>query len=105
MPLVSRRGPIATLRQTNLGPYFRSLSSTSGRTDIFFAGCHSAEIPLVRHYDATRVNETHASDAAYSAAAEGFEPKDLVDLTIAIAAMNAFYRLGAPYRLPVAAKP
>lgn len=55
--------------------------------------------------EATRVNETHVSDAAYSAAAEGFEPKDLADLTIAIAAMNAFNRLGAPYRLPVAAKP
>lgn len=31
--------------------------------------------------------------------------KDLVDLTLVIAAMNAFNRLGAPFRLPVAAKP
>ena len=29
---------------------------------------------------------------------------DLVDLTITIAAMNAFNRLGAPFRLPVSAK-
>ncbi|MES2033868.1 MAG: carboxymuconolactone decarboxylase family protein [Pseudomonadota bacterium] len=55
--------------------------------------------------EVTRVAETHASDKAYAAASAAFAPKDLVDLTIAIAAMNAFNRLGAPFRLPVAAKP
>jgi alkylhydroperoxidase family enzyme len=55
--------------------------------------------------EVTLVSETHASDAAYAAAAAAFEPRDLVDLTIAIAAMNAFNRLGAPFRLPVKAKP
>jgi AhpD family alkylhydroperoxidase len=54
--------------------------------------------------EVTRVSETHASDEAYAAVSAAFEPKDLVDLTIAIAAMNAFNRLGAPFRLPVAAK-
>lgn len=54
--------------------------------------------------DVTNVSQTHASDEAYAAAAAAFEPKDLVDLTITIAAMNAFNRLGAPFRLPVAAK-
>lgn len=54
--------------------------------------------------EVTNLSTTHASDEAYAAAAEVFEPKDLVDLTIAIAAMNAFNRLGAPFRLPVAAK-
>lgn len=54
--------------------------------------------------EVTRVSETHASDEAYAAAAAAFEPKDLVDLTITIAAMNAFNRLGAPFRLPVSAK-
>ncbi len=54
--------------------------------------------------EVTNVSQTHASDEAYAAAAAAFEPKDLVDLTIAIAAMNAFNRLGAPFRLPVAAK-
>ena len=54
--------------------------------------------------EVTNVSQTHASDEAYAAAATAFEPKDLVDLTIAIAAMNAFNRLGAPFRLPVAAK-
>ncbi|EPR23313.1 MULTISPECIES: carboxymuconolactone decarboxylase family protein [Agrobacterium] len=54
--------------------------------------------------EVTNVSQTHASDEAYAAAADAFEPKDLVDLTITIAAMNAFNRLGAPFRLPVAAK-
>ncbi len=54
--------------------------------------------------EVTRVSETHASDEAYAAASAEFAPKDLVDLTITIAAMNAFNRLGAPFRLPVAAK-
>jgi len=54
--------------------------------------------------EVTRVSETHASDEAYAAAAAVFPPKELVDLTIAIATMNAFNRLGAPFRLPVAAK-
>ena len=54
--------------------------------------------------EVTNVSQTHASVEAYAAAAAAFEPKDLVDLTIAIAAMNAFNRLGAPLRLPVAAK-
>lgn len=59
---------------------------------------------LARAEEVTNVSQTHASDEAYAAAAAAFEPKDLVDLTITIAAMNAFNRLGAPFRLPVAAK-
>lgn len=55
--------------------------------------------------EVTRVSQTHASDEAYAAASAAFEAKDLVDLTIAIAAMNAFNRLGAPFRLPVKAQP
>jgi AhpD family alkylhydroperoxidase len=54
--------------------------------------------------EVTRVGETHVSDKAYAAASAQFTPKDLVDLTITIAAMNAFNRLGVPFRLPVAAK-
>ena len=54
--------------------------------------------------EVTRVSETHASDEAYAAASAAFAPKDLVDLTIIIAAMNAFNRLGVPFRLPVQAK-
>lgn len=54
--------------------------------------------------EVTLVSETHASDEAYAAAAAVFEPKDLVDITIAVAAMNAFNRLGSPFRLPVKAQ-
>ncbi len=74
-----------------------------------------AEVPHLfpAHYRAalawaeevTNVSTTHASDEAYAAAAAAFTAKDLVDLTLAIAAMNAFNRLGAPFRLPVAARP
>ncbi|MBB3447035.1 carboxymuconolactone decarboxylase family protein (plasmid) [Sinorhizobium sp. B11] len=55
--------------------------------------------------EVTLVSETHASEQAYAAASAVFEPKDLVDLTITIAAMNAFNRLGVPFRLPVKAQP
>lgn len=54
--------------------------------------------------EVTRVSETHASDEAYAAANSAFGPRDLVDLTIGIAAMNAFKRLGAPFGLPVKAQ-
>lgn len=54
--------------------------------------------------EVTLVSETHASDEAYAAVSAVFEPKELVELTITIAAMNAFNRLGAPFRLPVAAQ-
>lgn len=55
--------------------------------------------------EVTNVSETHVSDEAYAAAAAAFEPRDLVDLSITIAAMNAFNRLGVPFRLPVKARP
>ncbi|RJF75487.1 carboxymuconolactone decarboxylase family protein [Rhodopseudomonas palustris] len=54
--------------------------------------------------EVTRVSETHASDGAYTAALAAFGPRDLVDLTIAIAAMNAFNRMGISFRVPPAAK-
>jgi AhpD family alkylhydroperoxidase len=54
--------------------------------------------------EVTHVSETHASDEAYAAASTAFEAKDLVDLTITIAAMNAFNRMGISFRLPPAAK-
>ncbi len=54
--------------------------------------------------EVTRVSETHASDEAYAAAAAVFGEKDLVDLTLAIAAMNALNRLGISFRLKPRAK-
>jgi alkylhydroperoxidase family enzyme len=49
--------------------------------------------------EVTRISETHASDEAYAPAAAAFSEQDLVDLTLAIAAMNAIKRLGASFRL------
>ena len=49
--------------------------------------------------EVTRVSETHASDEAYAAALAVFGEKDLVDLTLTIAAMNAINRLGISFRL------
>lgn len=54
--------------------------------------------------EVTRVSETHVSDEAYAAASAVFAEKDLVDLTAAIAAMNAFNRMGVSFRLRPAAK-
>ena len=65
---------------------------------------HQERAALAWAEEVTRVSETHASDEAYAAASAAFAPKDLVDLTITIAAMNAFNRLGAPFRVPVAAQ-
>lgn len=49
--------------------------------------------------EVTRVSETHASDAAYAAALAVFGEKDLVDLTLTIAAMNAMNRMGISFRM------
>jgi len=49
--------------------------------------------------EVTRVSETHASDAAYAEALAAFGEKDLVELTIVIAAMNAINRMGISFRL------
>lgn len=54
--------------------------------------------------EVTRVSQTHASDEAYAAAAAAFSEKDLVDLTLAIATMNAINRLGVSFRLKPRAK-
>ncbi|OZI36453.1 alkylhydroperoxidase [Bordetella genomosp. 1] len=55
--------------------------------------------------EVTRVSETHASDAAYAAAAEAFSEKELVDLTLTIAAMNAINRMGISFRMKPRAQP
>jgi AhpD family alkylhydroperoxidase len=48
--------------------------------------------------EVTRIGETHASDAAYSAARAHFSEKELVDLTWAIAAINAWNRVAIAFR-------
>lgn len=54
--------------------------------------------------EVTLVSETHASDEAYAAAAAVFSEKELVDLTLTIATMNAINRLGVSFRLKPRAK-
>ena len=49
--------------------------------------------------EVTRVSETHASDEAYAAALAVFGEKDLVDLSLVIATMNAINRLGVGFRM------
>ena len=41
---------------------------------------------------------SHASDADYAAVTEFFKDKDIVDLTLAIAAINAWNRMGVAFR-------
>jgi AhpD family alkylhydroperoxidase len=54
--------------------------------------------------EVTLVSETHASDEAYSAALTAFGEKDLVDLTLTIATMNAINRMGISFRMKPRAK-
>lgn len=49
--------------------------------------------------EVTLVSETHASDEAYAAAAAAFSERELVDLTLTIATMNAINRLGISFRM------
>jgi AhpD family alkylhydroperoxidase len=46
----------------------------------------------------TNIQDGHASDEAYAAVSEYFKDKDLVDLTFAIATINAWNRLGIAFR-------
>lgn len=54
--------------------------------------------------EVTLVSETHASDEAYSSALEVFGEKDLVDLTLTVATMNAINRMGISFRMKPRAK-
>ncbi|WP_295529322.1 carboxymuconolactone decarboxylase family protein [uncultured Pseudacidovorax sp.] len=54
--------------------------------------------------EVTRVSESHASDDAYAAALAAFGEKDLVDLTLTIATMNAINRMGVSFRMKPRAK-
>lgn len=53
----------------------------------------------------TKIGETHASDDAYAAASAVFSEKELVELTLTIATMNALNRMGATFRMKPHAKP
>src|ERR1700742_2843932 len=46
----------------------------------------------------TNIQDGHASDEAFAAVSEYFKDKDLVDLTFAIATINAWNRMGIAFR-------
>lgn len=46
----------------------------------------------------TNIQDGHASEEAYAAVSEYFKDKELVDLTFAIATINAWNRLGIAFR-------
>jgi alkylhydroperoxidase family enzyme len=46
----------------------------------------------------TKVSETHAPDEVYESVRAHFEDKELVDLTLMIAAMNAWNRMAIGFR-------
>ena len=50
----------------------------------------------------TRIAEAGVSDADYEGAAAAFEPRQLADLTIAIALINAYNRMAISFRKPPA---
>lgn len=54
--------------------------------------------------EVTRISETHASDEAYAAALSVFGERNLVELTLVIAAMNAINRMGISFRMKPLAK-
>ncbi len=49
----------------------------------------------------TQVYEDHVPDEVYAEARKYFDEKELVDLTMAIIAINAWNRLAIPFRSPV----
>jgi AhpD family alkylhydroperoxidase len=48
----------------------------------------------------TGISQTHAPDADYEAAAAQFGEKEMADLTLAIALMNAYNRMAIAFRRP-----
>ncbi|MEO8855405.1 MAG: carboxymuconolactone decarboxylase family protein [Burkholderiaceae bacterium] len=48
----------------------------------------------------TRIADHHVEDALYAEASKQFSDKELVDLTLAIIAINGWNRLAIPFRTP-----
>ncbi len=66
------------------------------------AGCFSEqERAALRWCEAvTCIADTGAPDAAYDAVAKHFEPDEIVALTLAVAAINAWNRMNVAFRIP-----
>ncbi len=48
----------------------------------------------------TKISEHHIDDALYSELQQHFSEKEIVDLTLAIIAINGWNRLAIPFRIP-----
>jgi alkylhydroperoxidase family enzyme len=53
----------------------------------------------------TRLSETHAPDADYEALAAEFTPEEQVNISLMIAAINSFNRLGVGFHVPPLKRP
>ena len=74
----------------------RLYAVTAWREAPFFTGRERAALAWTEAL--TRISETHAPDADYALLSEHFNPKEMVDLTVAINAINGWNRLAVGFR-------
>ncbi|MFW9270459.1 carboxymuconolactone decarboxylase family protein [Pseudomonas sp. NR3] len=74
----------------------RLYAVTAWREAPFFTGRERAALAWTEAL--TRLSETHAPDADYALLNEHFTPKEMVDLTVAINAINGWNRLAVGFR-------
>ena len=74
----------------------RLYALSAWRETPFFTGRERAALAWTEAL--TRLSETHAPDADYELLSEHFTPKEMVDLTVAINAINGWNRLAVGFR-------
>ncbi|KJH86899.1 alkylhydroperoxidase [Pseudomonas fluorescens] len=74
----------------------RLYAVTAWRETPFFTGRERAALAWTEAL--TRLSETYAPDADYELLNEHFTPKEMVDLTVAINAINGWNRLAVGFR-------
>ncbi|WP_260961946.1 carboxymuconolactone decarboxylase family protein [Pseudomonas citri] len=74
----------------------RLYAVTAWREAPFFTGRERAALAWTEAL--TRISDTHAPDADYALLSEHFNPKEMVDLTVAINAINGWNRLAVGFR-------
>ncbi|MBV4551066.1 carboxymuconolactone decarboxylase family protein [Pseudomonas sp. SWRI102] len=74
----------------------RLYAVTAWREAPFFTGRERAALAWTEAL--TRLSETHAPDADYALLSEHFTPKEMVDLSVAINAINGWNRLAVGFR-------
>ncbi|MCG6573303.1 carboxymuconolactone decarboxylase family protein [Pseudomonas sp. AF32] len=74
----------------------RLYAVTAWREAPFFTGRERAALAWTEAL--TRLSETHAPDADYELLSQHFNPKEMVDLTVAINAINGWNRLAVGFR-------